>query len=99
MALTGPKSVLGHLSAIGYKIRPGLTGQERETRYSGGYTTKTYGSHRGTSVDAIQLELGSSLRAKANLQRTANDLAQAIEVFTRAYLLANEPTATLTPQR
>ena len=86
-ALTGPKSVLGHLASIGYKILPDLTGQNRETRYTGGFTTRTYGSHQGTKIDAIQLELGSDLRARANLERTANDLAHAIEVFTREYLL------------
>ena len=63
------------MAANGYKIQPALTGQDRETRYTGGYTTRTYGSHRGTKIDAIQLELGSDLRAKANLERTANDLA------------------------
>ena len=86
-ALSGPKSVLGHLAANGYKILPDLTGQDRETRYTGGYTTRTYGSHRGTKIDAIQLELGSDLRAKANLERTANDLALAVAVFAREYLL------------
>lgn len=86
-ALTGPKSVLGHLASIGYKILPDLAGQERETRYTGGFTTRTYGSHQGTKIDAIQLELGSTLRAKANLERTAADLAHAIEVFAREYLL------------
>ncbi len=86
-ALTGPKSVLGYLASIGYKIQPDLAGEERETRYSGGFTTRTYGSHQGTNIDAIQLELGRSLRAKANLERMADNLAQAIEVFAQEYLL------------
>ena len=89
-ALSGPKSVLGHMAANGYKIQPALTGQDRETRYTGGYTTRTYGSHRGTKIDAIQLELGSDLRAKANLERTANDLAAAVTVFAREYLLRSD---------
>ena len=96
-ALTGPQSLLGHLASIGYKIQPDLSGQDRETRYSGGYTTRTYGSHQGTKIDAIQLEFGSSLRAKANLERTANDLAQAIEVFARTYLLNGITDDTLAP--
>lgn len=86
-AITGPKSILGYLASRGYKVLPDLAGSERETRYTGGYTTRTYGSHRGTKIDAIQLELGSDLRAKANLERTAGDLAQAIEIFTREFLL------------
>jgi len=28
---------------------------ERESRYSGGYTRRTYGSHRRTGIDVIQL--------------------------------------------
>jgi N-formylglutamate amidohydrolase len=88
-ALSGPRSLLGHLASIGYKILPDPTSQDRETRYTGGYTTRTYGSHQGTKIDAIQLEIGSNLRAKANLERTATDLAHAIEVFARAYLLCS----------
>ncbi|MGZ8427047.1 MAG: N-formylglutamate amidohydrolase [Candidatus Binatia bacterium] len=89
-AVSGPKSVLGHLASIGYKILPDLAGKDRETRYTGGYTTRTYGSHRGTKIDAIQLELGSDLRAKANLERTANDFAVAVSVFAREYLLRGD---------
>jgi len=89
-AVTGPKSILGHLAARGYRIEP-TDGQER--RYTGGYTTQTYGSHRGTEIDAIQLEFGADLRRSANLERTATDFAQAIEIFAREYL----PLATITP--
>ena len=96
-ALSGPQSVLGHLASIGYKILPDLKSQDRETRYSGGFTTRTYGSHQGTKIDAIQLEFGSSLRAKANLERTANDLAQAIEIFTQTYLLRDNTDAVTAP--
>ena len=85
-ALTGPKSIFGQLASKGYKILPDPAGSERESRYGGGYTTQTYGSHRGTKIDAIQLEIGPHLRAKANLDRTANDIAQAIEIFSREYL-------------
>lgn len=85
-ALSGPKSILGRLQAAGYRVVPDLSGQERERQYTGGYTTRTYGSHRGTNVDAMQLELGAALRRKTNLERTAADLAQAIAVFTREYL-------------
>jgi N-formylglutamate amidohydrolase len=85
-ALSGPKSIFGQLAAQGYKVLPDPSGSERERRYVGGYTARIYGSHRGTKIDAIQIELGTQLRAKANLDRTATDLAQAIEVFARQYL-------------
>lgn len=91
-AIAGRKSILGQMAEIGYKIVPPLATHEPERRYTGGFTTQTYGSHRGTGIDAIQLELGTHLRSRANLERTAADLSDAIVVFTRAYL----PTARLT---
>ena len=85
-ALIGPKSVLGPLQAKGYKVFPHLDEQSREKHYTGGFTTQTYGSHRGTKIDVMQLEFGGNLRKKAALDRTAADLAQAIEMFAREYL-------------
>jgi N-formylglutamate amidohydrolase len=85
-ALTGAKSILGQLAAKGYNIDPGGVANDRERRYTGGYTTRTYGSEHGGSLDAIQLEFGTNLRSKNNLMRTAEDLAQAIEIFARAFL-------------
>jgi N-formylglutamate amidohydrolase len=85
-ALSGANSVLGYLHARGYQIRPNLKGYEREEHYTGGYTTQTYGSHRGTKIDVMQLELGANLRRKTNLERTASDLAQAIAAFAREFL-------------
>jgi N-formylglutamate amidohydrolase len=85
-ALMGPKIILGQMESRGYQVAPGSTSDQRERRYTGGYTVRTYGSHRGTSIDAIQLELGKSLRARANIERTASDLAHAIEIFARTYL-------------
>jgi N-formylglutamate amidohydrolase len=85
-ALSGPKSILGQLAAKGYRILPDPSGSDHEQRYSGGFTTQTYGSHRGTQVDVIQLEFGTSFRVQANLERTAGDLAAAIEVFAQNFL-------------
>jgi N-formylglutamate amidohydrolase len=87
-ALTGPKSIIGQLALKGYKIIPNGAGEAGEQRYTGGYTTRTYGSHRGTQIDAIQLEIGTNLRARAKLDRTAIDLADSIAVFARRFLLA-----------
>jgi N-formylglutamate amidohydrolase len=85
-AITGPKSIFSQLELMGYKILPSAKESHREERYVGGYIVQTYGSHRGCGVDAIQLEIGTNLRVRANLQRTATDLAEAIAVFTREYL-------------
>jgi N-formylglutamate amidohydrolase len=85
-AINGAHSIFGQLAAKGYKVLPDPSGSERERRYVGGYTARTYGSHRGTKIDAIQIEIGTKLRAKGNLERTALDLAAAIEVFAREFL-------------
>jgi len=87
-AIAGRNSILGQMAERGYKIVPPLASHEPERRYRGGYTTQTYGSHRGTGIDAIQLELGTSLRSRVNLERTAAHLADAIAVFAREYLPA-----------
>jgi N-formylglutamate amidohydrolase len=79
------------LERSGYKVIPSDGDGEREQRYSGGYTTRTYGSHRGTGIDAIQLEFGTHLRSRANLERTANDVAGAIVIFAGAYLPLKAP--------
>jgi N-formylglutamate amidohydrolase len=83
-AIAGPKSILGWLSRLGYRILPHQP--HREDRYTGGYIVNTYGSHHGIGVDAIQLEIGSTLRGRANLERMANDLADAIAVFAQEFL-------------
>ena len=85
-ALSGAQSILGLLERSGYKVIPSNGDGEREQRYSGGYTTRTYGSHRGTGIDAIQLEFGTQLRSRANLESTANDVAGAIVIFASEYL-------------
>ena len=85
-ALTGGGSILGQLVLKGYKIAPDGGANDLERKYSGGFTTRTYGSYRNTGIDAIQLELGTRLRQRANLKRTAADLAEAIAVFAKRYL-------------
>ena len=85
-ALTGERSILGQLKLRGYKIAPSLGENDEERRYIGGYTTRTYGSHKETGIDAIQLEFGTSLRSRTNLERMATDVADAIFVFAQAYL-------------
>jgi N-formylglutamate amidohydrolase len=87
-AVTGPNSILGHLAAAGYETLPVATDKElgKEVRYNGGYITDTYGSHRETSIDTIQLEFGSDLRKKERLAKVAGDVGKAIKAFAEAYL-------------
>ena len=85
-AISGPKSISGQLRRMGYKVLPSTTGSYKEDRYAGGFIVQTYGSSRGTSIDAIQLEFGAKLRQWSVLDRTAADLVHAITVFAREYL-------------
>jgi N-formylglutamate amidohydrolase len=94
-AVSGARSILGYLERSGYRVIPGKGHGEREQRYTGGYTTRTYGSHRGTAIDAMQLEFGADLRSRANLERTANDVARAVAVFAAEYL----PVESAVPRR
>jgi N-formylglutamate amidohydrolase len=100
-ALTGPRSIVGQLALRGYKILPDPIGNDRESRYSGGHLVQTYGSHRAAGIDAIQLEFGTRLRARDNVERIATDMAASIRVFAREYLPINleaiEPTVVKQP--
>jgi N-formylglutamate amidohydrolase len=81
-ALTGPDSILGVLAARGHAVVPPNTplGWPREpAAYRGGFTVRTYAAE----IDALQIELGLQVRARPAL---AEDLAEAIAVFVRAYL-------------
>src|SRR5437667_161376 len=54
-ALNGSKSLFGVFAGAGYKIFPPNGSDEPEDkRYNGGYTVRTYGSHQGSGIDAIQ---------------------------------------------
>ena len=78
--------MLGQLEQKGYKVFPPTDKSYEEKQYTGGYIVQTYGSHRETGIDAIQLEIGTNLRKLAVLDRTAADLADAIAVFAKEYL-------------
>jgi N-formylglutamate amidohydrolase len=93
-AMVGPRSICRSLEQRGYKVSPPTTVPHSEDRYAGGYIVQTYGSHQQSGIDAIQLEFGAKLRARASLERTATDLADAIAAFAQAYLpLAKAPSA------
>ena len=88
-AYTGPNSLLGQLEKREYKLVPACGSPDREdSRFNGGYTVATYGgkqrAYRGFA--AIQLEFGGKYRAKKQLDTTATDLAEAVQVFAKAYL-------------
>lgn len=88
-ALTGPSSLTGLLEKSGYHVDPGTEGAQTENpRFGGGYIVQTYGSHRGTAIDAMQLEFGTRLRSRDRVGHTAEDLAAAVAIFAHTYLPA-----------
>jgi N-formylglutamate amidohydrolase len=82
-AVEGPSSVLGVLATLGYRILPLEFVAPENDSFDGGYIVQTYG---GGPIDALQLEFGRELRSPAQLRRTANNLAQALDTFLAAYL-------------
>jgi len=95
-AVTGEKSVFGQLGKQGIKVIPANdSGDKEDIFFSGGHIVRTYGSHDGNAVDAIQLEIGGKLRVKAKLDDTAEKVAEAIYVFAKEYL----PTEKLKPKK
>ncbi|MCA9050350.1 MAG: N-formylglutamate amidohydrolase, partial [Planctomycetaceae bacterium] len=65
VALTGEQSLFGRLAQQGFHVQPAVNSDEPEdARYNGGYTVGTYGSASGGAFDAVQLELGFSLRTR-----------------------------------
>lgn len=86
-ALIGSSSVFGQLSANGLAVIPAIDSSDREhENYDGGYIVFNYGSRVSGTVDAIQLELGSDLRASASRKTTANKVANAMVGFFKEYL-------------
>lgn len=78
--------LLGILHAKGYDIFPAPGSDEKEdSRYSGGHIVRTYGSSGSTGIDAVQLELGGDFRKESQIEKTADDLAEAITKFADAY--------------
>lgn len=89
-AVTGPDSVFGRFAAMGHAIVPSNdtapTDRVEAKNYIGGYTVARYGSHRADGIDAMQLEFGRDFRNNDNVERTAQDAAQAIAAFYARYL-------------
>ena len=90
--MTGGSSVLGYLASKGYEIFPSgaQIGNPREDpRFNGGHTVFSYGSNNAQGIDAIQIEIGRTIRSD---RAFAGNLAAAIVVFYRRYLLAQGGT-------
>ncbi len=86
-ALRGKTSLFGQLAQQDFRVIPAVDDTDREhDRYDGGFTVVTYGSGRGGTIDAIQLELGRSFRNADEVERTAKRIASAVFNFSNEYL-------------
>lgn len=93
-ALSGPESLFGHLARNDVKVHPVPGTRDKENpRFNGGYIVQAYGSADGGRIDAIQMEFGTNLRQKAQLDKTAQATADAIAAFAREFLPASRQTA------
>ena len=82
-AIQGRTSLSGQLAARGYRVSPPIDAPSlHESRYAGGYTVVSYGSHRPDGIDAIQLEFGRDLRNSPHLPQ---DLAASLIAFLRDF--------------
>jgi N-formylglutamate amidohydrolase len=76
-AYRSDKGLFGLLKAKGYLVLP--RDGTQETVYKGGYMLKTYGSQHEWGVDAVQIEIGRSLRNDSSEREIiAKDIAEAL---------------------
>lgn len=92
-AHVGSGSLFGRLRAAGWTVIPDPLDGPEPPAYVGGYIVRTYGSHQGFGIDAIQLELGSDLRTAAARDQTVTGLADAIVTWATDFLLAEQQPA------
>lgn len=85
-ALMKESGLLGLLHAKGYEVFPAPESKEKEdARYNGGHIVRTYGAAGATGIDAVQLEMGGEFRKPASIEKTADDIAEAITTFADVY--------------
>lgn len=79
--ISGENSIIGILNSKGYKTHLTEITEEEHRSFDGGYTVGKYGSHNKDGIDAIQLEFGRNYREPENIDKTAQNLANAIFQF------------------
>lgn len=91
-ALTGPNSIYGQL-ANKYVVSPtiGGSGIGFEERFTGDQIVVAFGSNNPNGIDAIMMEIYRDLRFDGAWRETAEDLASAVEVYHREFLVAPVP--------
>lgn len=85
-AHSGEKSLFGLLAEGGWTVYPNPFDGKEQSGFTGGYIVQTHGSHRAGGIDAMQLEFGSKYRSRANREKTAEVLAEAVSSYLATYL-------------
>ncbi|ELU08827.1 hypothetical protein CAPTEDRAFT_208132 [Capitella teleta] len=95
--LRGEHSLGQYLLLEGYDAIPSpvYPSPSDTSYYSGGYTTKTYGSRNGGSVDAIQIESARSHREMPEQMYYVKALATAIFKFYKKHYTTESETTTV----
>ena len=86
---TGENSLIGEIKKRGYRINPDLyeTDIEQSLTIAGNYTLERYGTRDVSSINVIQLVIGSNYRRTSNYLQTGRDFGNAIWEFAQNYLL------------
>ncbi len=88
---TGDKSLFAWLQQRGWVVDPVPMTDKEQAGFTGGYIVQTYGSSKGSVVDAIQLEFGLEYRNENRRVETARVLANAVADYAEAYLKIQVP--------
>jgi glutamine amidotransferase-like uncharacterized protein/N-formylglutamate amidohydrolase len=93
-AHVGPRSLFGLTQARGWTVHPNSLDGKEQAGYTGGYIVQTYGSHRTSPIDAMQLEFGAEYRVKSRRVQSAQVLADALAEYANSYLKMTVPPRT-----
>ncbi|WP_197168303.1 BPL-N domain-containing protein [Neorhodopirellula pilleata] len=98
-SLIGDRSLLGQIAQQALSVVPEVDSAEREhSAYNGGFIVSKYGSGKGGTMDAIQLEVGRNLRSFDARPAVAEKMANAIASFAQEYMPSEEQSVQQTQQ-
>lgn len=89
-SLAGRDGLFGWFEAHGVRVLPANLAQPDaladETLFTGGHTVALYGSDKEHGIDAVQLEVGSTLREPEALWKTGDSIARSLALFATKHL-------------
>lgn len=89
-SITGKDGLFGYFEAHGVRVLPANLAQPEaladETLFTGGHTVALYGSDQANGIDAVQFEVGSTLREPEALWKTGDSIARSLALFATKHL-------------